>query len=183
MMPNWKRHLTIRLKNCSIRRVNLHVRYFLVSRIVTRHDTWCLLSVFAVAVQSYQEKEQALYVDLSTLIKDAAWLKHYIGSALKVQGDALLGASHALGESSQPDASLGGMSSMSLGSKEPSESGAPLREDSMHTAGRSTNPSSSNGVARTATNLTSSREVHDTVSGATSEGTTNPFLSSGVIPQ
>lgn len=110
-----------------------------------------------------------MYVDLSTLIKDAAWLKHYIGSALKVQGDALLGASHALGENTQqPDASLGGMSGMSLGSREPSETGTAQREDSLNTAGRSSS-------MHDGTNPALSKE--------TSEGTTNPFLSSGVIPQ
>lgn len=138
--------------------------------------------VCAVAVQSYQEKEQNLYVDLSTLIKDAAWLKHYIASALKVQGDALLGAASALGENTRPDASIG-MSDMSLASREPSETGPTQREDSLNTAGRSHRSSSSGGTKTAATaNAGSSKETNDGFSGVTSEGTTNPFLTSGVIP-
>ena len=48
-------------------------------------------------------------------MKDAAWLKHYIASALKVQGDALVGASTALGVG-EPLA----LSDMSIGTKDES---------------------------------------------------------------
>lgn len=63
-------------------------------------------------------------------MKDAAWLKHYIASALKVQGDALVGASTALGVG-EPLA----LSDMSIGTKDestvsdtvlPASAGVPL---------------------------------------------------------
>lgn len=135
-------------------------------------------SKLSLSVQSYQEKEQSLYNDLSTLVKDAAWLKHYISSALKVQGDALTGAAGALG-SSEPSAA----SDMSLGTASEGVS-APV-------GGSQANPSM-NTVKTSSIDLSASRNSGSQTGGGVevgglsrhnsqSEGTTNPFLSSGVI--
>ena len=133
-----------------------------------------------MAVQSYQEKEQSLYSDLTTLIKDAAWLRHYIASALKVQGDALLGAAGALGENTRPDTSVS-MSGLSLGSK-----------GTQGTASTNTaQPSTQHSGDTEKKSHANDAEIETQPSGsppaeqvpATSDGTSNPFLSSGVIPQ
>jgi len=60
----------------------------------------------SVTVQSFQETEQSLYADLCTLIRDAAWMRHYIATALKAQGNALVGAAASLGENTEPDVHL-----------------------------------------------------------------------------
>jgi hypothetical protein len=131
-----------------------------------------------LAVQSYQEKEQSLYTDLSTLIKDAAWLKHYIASALRVQGDALVGAARALGETGvQPNDRSISMSGASMGSK---GDGAAQRTASM-TASEG-QPSTIQAEPDMMEREPSSKGTDDGVSREDS-GTTNPFLSSGVIPQ
>lgn len=113
------------------------------------------------------------------MVKDAAWLKHYIASALKVQGDALVGASTALGVG-EPLA----LSDMSIGTKDestvsdtvlPASAGVPLD-------GGTSNPSM-NTVKTSSIDLSGSRSNSQGVSrhNSHSEGTTNPFLSSGVI--
>ena len=154
-----------------------HSRRSTLARLVAN----CAHSRFARShsSQSYQEKEQSLYNDLSTLVKDAAWLKHYIASALKVQGDALLGASTALGvgEPSAP-------SDMSLGTKDEgavSDTGLPAPAGVPLDVGTS-NPSM-NTVKTSSIDLSGSRSNSQGVSrhNSHSEGTTNPFLSSGVI--
>jgi hypothetical protein len=136
-------------------------------------------SKLSLSVQSYQEKEQSLYTDLSTLVKDAAWLKHYISSALKVQGDALTGAAGALG-SSEPSAA----SDMSLGTASEGVS-APAAGGSVSQATQ--NPSM-NTVKTSSIDLSASRNSGSQELGGLSRGNsqseggaTNPFLSSGVI--
>ena len=112
-------------------------------------------------MQSFQEKEQALYADLSTLIKDASWLRHYMASALRVQGEALLGAASALGETARPDTSLS-MSSLSLGSQGAGSQGG--------AAGAGSGMGMGGGDSRA-----------DMQRSAASDGPSNPFLTSGVI--
>lgn len=51
----------------------------------------------AVAAQSFADLEQLLHRDLATLITDARWLRHYAAAALRLQGNALLGAAEAFG--------------------------------------------------------------------------------------
>lgn len=102
-----------------------------------------------LAVQSFQEKEQALSGDLATLIKDATWLRHYMSSALRVQGEALLGASKALGDSRALDSAID-ISTLSLNSHETSASQGARRSSSntptvMETAG-APNPFIASGV-------------------------------------
>ena len=140
-------------------------------------------SKLSLSVQSYQEKEQSLYNDLSTLIKDAAWLKHYIASALKVQGDALVGASTALGVG-EPSAA----SDMSLGTKDDgtvSESTLPASTEHPALDAHISNPPSMNTVKTSSIDLSASRSNSQGLGvsrgNSQSEGTTNPFLSSGVI--
>jgi len=60
-------------------------------------------SKLKLAIQSFQEKEQALQADLTTLIKDAAWLRHYYAFALKTQAEAMTGAVTAMGDTKLPN--------------------------------------------------------------------------------
>ncbi|KAI8113609.1 hypothetical protein M9435_003607 [Picochlorum sp. BPE23] len=133
-----------------------------------------------LAVQSYQEKEQALYSDLSTLIKDAAWLRHYIASALKVQGDALIGAAGALGENTRPDTSVS-MSGLSLGSK--GTQGTVSTNTAQPSTQQSDDTEKKSAAHDTEIEAQPSGSPKGEQAPATSEGTSNPFLSSGVIPQ
>jgi hypothetical protein len=50
-----------------------------------------------VAAQNYADQEQLLHRDLSTLLADASWLRHYAAAALRLQGNALLAAAEAFG--------------------------------------------------------------------------------------
>lgn len=83
----------------------------------------------ALTTHQYQDKEQALYTDLSTLIKDAEWLRHYMAVALRLQGESLIGASVALGESKpvNPSARSVAMSDLSLGSGASANAAAGVR--------------------------------------------------------
>lgn len=145
--------------------------------------------VIAVSVQSFQEKEQSLYSDLSTLIKDAAWLRHYIASALRVQGESLTGAASALGDTTRPDSSLS-MSTLSLGSKgADSGKASPVGGMDPGRASNQSHPASEPASAPTKKvapapepssppqNNTSQQQ------SASAEGASNPFLSSGVISE
>lgn len=120
-----------------------------------------------MAVQSYQEKEQSLYADLSTLIKDASWLRHYMASALRVQGEALSGAARALGDT-RVDASVD-VSSLSLGSQGAGNGGGG-GDGSIYASGGS--HVSNQGITPPSAMGTRSRE-----------GASNPFLASGIIGQ
>ena len=51
----------------------------------------------AVSTQTFQEQEALLHRDLSTLIKDTAWLRNYVSAALAVEGEALSSAAAAFG--------------------------------------------------------------------------------------
>lgn len=123
----------------------------------------------AVTVQSFQEKEQALYADLSTLVKDAAWLRHYMSSALRVQGDALVGAATALGDTTRPDVTLS-MSSLSLGSQGTNSQGGTVAPPSGMLPIDSRGPTPVHTAPSSAT-------------GSRDDGPSNPFLASGVIQQ
>jgi hypothetical protein len=135
----------------------------------------------AVAVQSFNEKEQALYTDLSTLIKDATWLRHYVASALRLQGEALLNASKALGDSrALESAATMDMASLSLGASSP------------ETVSRGTTPTPSldlppEGLAPAAfipsSSITSGSLIPPASVAPSSShlGADNPFISSGVI--
>ncbi|KAL4457824.1 hypothetical protein ABPG75_012689 [Micractinium tetrahymenae] len=50
-----------------------------------------------VATQSFMEQEALLHRDLSTLISDAAWLRHYVAAAFRLEGHALLTSAEAFG--------------------------------------------------------------------------------------
>lgn len=135
----------------------------------------------AVAVQSFNEKEQALYTDLSTLIKDATWLRHYVASALRLQGEALLNASKALGDSRALEtAATLDVASLSLGASSP------------ETMSRGTTPTPSvdlhhdNMVATASipsSSITSGSLIppHSVAHPTSHLGADNPFISSGVI--
>ena len=140
-----------------------------------------------MAVQSYQEKEQSLYSDLSTLIKDASWLRHYIASALKVIGEALTGSAVALGDNTRPEQSSLAMSTLSLGSKGGNESGkpSPIPTSSSNEGARGSVQSQGTGPT---SHPGSAQDTHPPVSNPSpaegeTEGASNPFLASGVIPQ
>jgi len=126
---------------------------------------------FAVVVQNYQEKEQSLYTDLSTLIKDAAWLKHYLASALRVQGEALSGAARALGDT-RPESSID-VSSLSLGGS--SQGNAPAGSQQQHYEQHG----GSVGQSMSAQGTVSTSPQSDYRQSA--DGAANPFLASGVI--
>lgn len=141
-----------------------------------------------LSVQSFQEKEQSLYSDLSTLIKDAAWLRHYIASALRVQGEALTGGASALGDTTRPD-SLS-MSTLSLGSKgTDSGKASPVGGMDPGRASNQSHPASEPASAQTkkvapAPEPSSpSQNNASQQKSAAAEGASNPFLSSGVISE
>lgn len=48
-------------------------------------------------MQTYQEQEALLHRDLSTLIKDTAWLRNYVSASLAIEGEALSAAAAAFG--------------------------------------------------------------------------------------
>jgi hypothetical protein len=112
----------------------------------------------ALVAHKYQESEQALADDLGTLIKDAEWLRHYMATALRLQGEALMGAAAALGDVKPAHTASLSMSELSLGSGATAAAPAGVRTSMQ--AGLPT-PGSSVDAA--------------------SAAAPNPFLSSGVL--
>jgi len=51
-----------------------------------------------IATSHFEENEASLYRDVSSLIKDAAWLKHYVASAMCIESEALGQAHSAFGK-------------------------------------------------------------------------------------
>jgi hypothetical protein len=51
-----------------------------------------------IATSNFEENEASLYRDVSSLIKDAAWLKHYVASAMCIESEALGQAHSAFGK-------------------------------------------------------------------------------------
>ena len=129
----------------------------------------------ALSVAAYQEKEQSLYSDLSTLIKDAAWLRHYMASALRVQGESLTGAARALGDI-RPDGASLDVSSLSLGSQGTSSQPNALQ------SGNEADTSSLAGPGPLPTQTTQHPTAGNMQASADATGS-NPFLASGVIRQ
>jgi hypothetical protein len=141
------------------------------------HDHFFLffppLSLSAVVVQNYQEKEQSLYSDLSTLIKDASWLKHYMASALRVQGEALAGAARALGDT-RPESSID-VSSLSLGGSQGTASAGSQQQQYQQVGGVGQSVSAQGTIGGPSPVESEYRQSAD--------GAANPFLASGVIRQ
>ena len=129
--------------------------------------------IFAVSVQSFQEKELSLYSDLSTLIKDASWLRHYMASALRIQGEALTGAARALGDTVRPESGVD-VSSLSLGSQGPGTSASQQTPGGVG--------SSMNAPGGGMMQQQQQQQQQQSVDGG-SGSAVNPFLSSGVIRQ
>jgi hypothetical protein len=132
----------------------------------------------ALVAHEFKEKEGALADDLSTLIRDAEWLRHYMATALKLQGDALLGAAAALGPA-EGGAAAGGsaadpmlsisMSGLSLGA---AGGGRARAGAAGGAAGASADAGAgaAGGSPREAAAPAGAADSHD-----------NPFISSGVM--
>lgn len=54
--------------------------------------------------QRFDQQEAQLAQDLTSLIADARYLKHFIAAALRLESGALLGAADAFGELASADA-------------------------------------------------------------------------------
>lgn len=145
----------------------------------------------AITVQNFQEKEQALCNDQSTLIKDAVWLRHYVASALRVEGEALAGAARAIqADTATADVSLS-ISSLSLGSGggggggTNSAGGAGPSGTPHHGAMSSMHMSQQDGSVMDGMRGYGNQDEYG--AGASSsmhlstDGASNPFLASGVI--
>ena len=144
----------------------------------------------SLTVQNFQEKEKSLAEDLSTLIKDAAWLRHYMALALRFQGEALLGASSALGEVSEEAEPAVNMAALSVGGTTSHRDGA----ERAHTTSRqstisestdtSGGPAAGSGSGTATAGRSSASDAPPTGAGnqyASTGSPSNPFLSSGVL--
>lgn len=138
----------------------------------------------SMTVANFTDKEKLLHEDLSTLIKDAAWLRHYMASALRVQGETLLSASSALGDTQAAEPAVN-MASVSVdtspaggavGSRDQAKSGTTSRQSQVS--------QSTDGSGAAAQGMTSSvgGQTKDHVEyDSNTVSPQNPFLASGVL--
>ena len=76
------------------------------------------MAFIAVRTKEFEEKEQAVFEDLSALIKDAKWLRHFMAIGLKLNGEALVSAAAAFGATDDAADASTFMASLKLSEEE-----------------------------------------------------------------